>query len=119
MAPSNKPDEASTKIVLEWVEKLFNERIGSVKDLALFLIEKMYVETRSSAALTLLSSGKDFKPSPVEGNKQEIVQMSDLLDQKPGVVVQFDESENGKRKNMVKMDELFCNKIFTNCIIFR
>ena len=77
---------------------MFNERIGSVKDLALFLIEKMYVETRSPAALALLSTSKTkMKPSSLEDNKQDI----QMLDQKPGVVVQFDESENGKRKNIV------------------
>ena len=49
-------DGAATLLLLEWVEKLFNEKIPSLKDLALFLIDKMYVDNRSVAAITLLSS---------------------------------------------------------------
>ena len=52
----DRVDGAATLLLLEWVEKLFNEKIPSLKDLALFLIDKMYVDNRSVAAITLLSS---------------------------------------------------------------
>jgi hypothetical protein len=38
------------------VEKLFNEKMRSVRDLALFLIDKMYVDNRSAAANALLAT---------------------------------------------------------------
>ncbi len=47
-------EDASSFLILEWVEKLFNEKISSMRDLALFLIDKMYVDNRSRAAQTLL-----------------------------------------------------------------
>lgn len=53
--PSQLEDSA-TFLVLEWVEKLFNEKLETMKDLALFLIEKMYVDNRSGAANALLAS---------------------------------------------------------------
>jgi hypothetical protein len=43
-------------LILEWVEKLFNEKIYNLRGLALFLIDKMYVDTRSLAAQALASS---------------------------------------------------------------
>lgn len=46
-------------LILEWAEKLFKERMNSVKDLAVFLIDKMYVDNRSAAVHTLLSSVQD------------------------------------------------------------
>ena len=52
----DRVDGAATVLLLEWVEKLFNEKIPTLKDLALFLIDKMYVDNRSVAAITLLSS---------------------------------------------------------------
>ena len=41
---------------MEWVDKLFSERISSYRGLALFLIEKMYVDTQSAAAQALAAS---------------------------------------------------------------
>ncbi len=47
-------EDAASFLILEWVEKLFNEKMSSMRDLALFLIDKMYVDNRSGAAQTLL-----------------------------------------------------------------
>ena len=41
---------------MEWVDKLFSERISSYRGLALFLIDKMYVDTQSAAAHSLAAS---------------------------------------------------------------
>ena len=41
---------------MEWVDKLFSERISSYRGLALFLIDKMYVDTQSAAAQALAAS---------------------------------------------------------------
>ena len=41
---------------MEWVDKLFSERITSYRGLALFLIDKMYVDTQSAAAQALAAS---------------------------------------------------------------
>lgn len=54
-------EEAATYLILEWVEKLFNEKMDSIRDLALFLIEKMYVDNRSVAAHALMSSTTSIK----------------------------------------------------------
>ncbi len=55
-ASSDHLEEAASYLILEWVEKLFNEKMGSMRDLALFLIDKMYVDNRSAAAHALLAS---------------------------------------------------------------
>ncbi len=43
-------------LILEWVEKLFSEKMDSLRALAMFLIDKMYVDTRSAAAQALIQS---------------------------------------------------------------
>lgn len=61
-------------LILEWVEKLFNEKIQSYKALAMFLIDKMYVDNRSIAAQTLMSSFKHFKTGN-QGKSAELISM--------------------------------------------
>ena len=103
MTRTSQTDEASTMLLLEWVEKLFNERIGSIKELALFLIEKMYVNTNSAAAMTLLQSAKtEIKPAATITHQQQ----QDQQTKSTNPNVQFDsESESGKRKQMVCSQE--------------
>ena len=49
-------EDAARALILEWVDKLFSERISSYRGLALFLIDKMYVDTQSAAAQALAAS---------------------------------------------------------------
>jgi len=68
---------AASFLIREWVEKLLGVKFDNLPDLALHLLEKMYVDNRSVAAFTLLSrSGKlDVKtgvttptPTPMPSN---------------------------------------------------
>ena len=52
---TDRLEEAATCLILEWVGKLFTEKIANVKDLALYLINKMHVDTDSQAAKSFLS----------------------------------------------------------------
>lgn len=88
--PVSKMEDASTTLLLEWVEKLFNEKIRSIDELGLFLIEKRYVNNCSNAALTLLNSVK---------SENNAMAMDDDYGSKR--VMQYVDSENGKRKQMV------------------
>ena len=53
---SDHLEDAARALILEWVDKLFSERISSYRGLALFLIDKMYVDTQSAAAQALAAS---------------------------------------------------------------
>jgi hypothetical protein len=55
----------ATLIVLEWIEKLLNEKVNNLKEVALLLIDKLYVDTRSPAARILLSATSHSIGSPV------------------------------------------------------
>ena len=48
---------AASFLIREWVEKLLGVKFDTLTDLACHLLEKMYVDNRSVAAFTLLSSG--------------------------------------------------------------
>ncbi|ROT85378.1 DNA-binding protein RFX7 [Penaeus vannamei] len=48
-------DRAANCLVLEWAEKLWSVKFESIRDLALHLVHKNYVDNRSMAAFTLLS----------------------------------------------------------------
>lgn len=48
-------ERAASSLVLEWAEKLCSVKFESVRDLALHLVNKNYVDNRSMAAITLLS----------------------------------------------------------------
>lgn len=48
-------DRAANCLVLEWAEKLWSVKFESIRDLALHLVNKNYVDNRSMAAFTLLS----------------------------------------------------------------
>ncbi|XP_022238216.1 uncharacterized protein LOC106478835 [Limulus polyphemus] len=57
---SSEDDHCSTAachLLFEWAEKLLNKKFSSVRELAYFLVENMYVDNRSVAAFTVLSSG--------------------------------------------------------------
>ena len=109
-------EEAATYLLLEWVEKLFKERIKSIKDLGLYLIDKSFVDGQSSAAHTLLSS-LDAQDGEAGGGHWMILseqrfrrvvdsmESKDDLDTKDAVALQhhFDESESAKsRKKLVR-----------------
>ena len=49
-------NEATSFLIREWAGNLFNTKFGCMKDLTLYLIDKIYVDNRSSAAHTILSS---------------------------------------------------------------
>lgn len=49
-------NEAASTLIREWAGKLLNAKFTSLKDLTLYLIDKMFVDNRSSAAHTILSS---------------------------------------------------------------
>ena len=49
-------DEATSFLIREWAGNLFNTKFACVKDLTLYLIDKIYVDNRSSAAHTIFSS---------------------------------------------------------------
>ena len=49
-------DEATSFLVREWAGKLLNAKFTCLKDLTMYLIEKMFVDNRSSAAHTILTS---------------------------------------------------------------
>ena len=52
----NELNNATSFLVREWAGKLLNAKFTSLKDLTMYLIEKMFVDNRSSAAHTILSS---------------------------------------------------------------
>ena len=49
-------NEATSFLIREWAGNLFNAKFACMKDLTLYLIDKIYVDNRSSAAHTILSS---------------------------------------------------------------
>lgn len=49
-------NEASSFLIREWAGKLLTAKFGNLRELALFLIDKMFVDNRSSAAHTVISS---------------------------------------------------------------
>ena len=49
-------NEATSFLIREWAGNLFNSKFACMKDLTLYLIDKIYVDNRSSAAHTILSS---------------------------------------------------------------
>lgn len=49
-------NDAASVLIREWAGKLLNAKFPSLKELTLYLIDKMFVDNRSSAAHTILSS---------------------------------------------------------------
>ena len=49
-------NEATSLLIREWAEKLLTVKFSSLRDLALYLIDKMFVDHQSSAAHTVLST---------------------------------------------------------------
>ena len=49
-------EEAAQFLVLEWAEKLFSQKAHSVRELAHYLMDKMFVDTSSPAAQTLMAA---------------------------------------------------------------
>ena len=52
-------EDAAHFLVLEWVEKLFSQKIHSIKELAIYLIEKMFVDSSSPAAQRITAASKE------------------------------------------------------------
>ena len=48
--------DATNFLIGEWAGNLFNTKFSCMKDLTLYLIDKIYVDNRSAAAHTILSS---------------------------------------------------------------
>ena len=51
-------NSAASFLIREWVEKLLGVKFNSLRDLAVYLIEKMYVDNRSTAAYTVITAMK-------------------------------------------------------------
>ena len=49
-------NEATSLLIREWAEKLLQVKFTSLRELALYLIDKMFVDHQSSAAHTVLST---------------------------------------------------------------
>lgn len=49
-------NSSASFLIREWVEKLLGVKFNSLRDLALYLIEKMYVDNRSAAAYTVITT---------------------------------------------------------------
>lgn len=49
-------NDAASVLIREWAGKLLNAKFPSLKELTLYLIDKMFVDNRSSAAHTILTS---------------------------------------------------------------
>ena len=49
-------NSAASFLIREWVEKLLGVKFNSLRDLAVYLIDKMYVDNRSTAAFTVISA---------------------------------------------------------------
>ncbi len=47
---------AASFLIREWVEKLLGVKFNSLRELAVYLIDKMYVDNRSNAAFTVLTT---------------------------------------------------------------
>ena len=58
-------NSAASFLIREWVEKLLGVKFNSLRDLAVYLIDKMYVDNRSTAAFTVISAME----KSVEGKK--------------------------------------------------
>jgi len=61
---------AASFLIREWVEKLLGVKFENLTELALHLLDKMYVDNRSSAAFTLLSTVSRVPPLTV--NPQQL-----------------------------------------------
>lgn len=49
-------NNAASFLIREWVEKLMGVKFNSLTDLALYLIDKMYVGNQSAAAYTVITT---------------------------------------------------------------
>ncbi|KAF8763364.1 DNA-binding protein Rfx5 like protein [Argiope bruennichi] len=56
-AGMDETTSASCHIIFQWAEKLFSRKFTSLKSLASYLLEYMYVDNRSVAAFTVLLEG--------------------------------------------------------------
>ncbi|GBM51029.1 hypothetical protein AVEN_222215-1, partial [Araneus ventricosus] len=56
-ASMDETTSASCHIIFQWAEKLFGRKFASLKNLASYLLEYMYVDNRSVAAFTVLLEG--------------------------------------------------------------
>jgi len=65
-------NSAASFLIREWVEKLLGVKFESLADLAYHLLEKMYVDNRSVAAFTLLSSASKFNVISAGGSTTNV-----------------------------------------------
>eukprot|EP00092_Neocalanus_flemingeri_P010668 GFUD01011492.1.p1 GENE.GFUD01011492.1~~GFUD01011492.1.p1 ORF type:complete len:1056 (-),score=265.28 GFUD01011492.1:937-4104(-) len=65
-------NSAASFLIREWVEKLLGVKFESLSDLAYHLLEKMYVDNRSVAAFTLLSSASKFNVLSAGGSATNV-----------------------------------------------
>ena len=54
---------AASELVCEWSQKLLNHQFGNLKELAVYLIDNMYVSSRSMAAFTVLTNTGKSDPA--------------------------------------------------------
>ena len=60
---------AASFLIREWVEKLLGVKFNSLRDLAVYLIDKMYVDNRSTAAFTVISAMKKSGEGKMQCNR--------------------------------------------------
>ena len=65
-------ETAASFLIREWVEKLLGVKFDTLAELALHLVEKMYVDQRSVAAYTLLG-GRAAPPPPQDRKDSQLV----------------------------------------------
>jgi len=65
-------NSAASFLIREWVEKLLGVKFESLTDLAFHLLEKMYVDNRSVAAFTLLSSSSKLNIMTSGGSSNNV-----------------------------------------------
>merc|ERR1719414_2549246 len=63
-------NSAASFLIREWVEKLLGVKFNSLRDLAVYLIDKMYVDNRSTAAFTVISAME--KSGEVQDSKSQL-----------------------------------------------
>lgn len=85
-------DNAACHLICEWAEKLLSKKFYSIKELAVHLIENLYIDTQSVAALTLLSTSSQNK---------DIGCLANTL---------FKQTNGGKKRKQIQVQPQKCRK---------
>ena len=71
-------NDATSFLIREWASKLLNAKFNTLKDLTLYLMDKMFVDNRSSAAHTVLSMSKPGSAAASAASVQAVEDMVDV-----------------------------------------